>query len=151
MSGTAAPVTEATLSASSIWRSARALVQLDADRNLSVTNVEFGKVGADVADGGDTHRLGDGFRGNPKLGGDLGVGGYPQLRPVEFGAGNDIGDEPNTFGLAGQLGGRLRHGRRVASSNDELELALPVVLQKPVADIGHGAQTGADLQLQLAL
>ena len=64
---------------------APALVELHADRDLPVADVELGEVGADVADGGDAHRLGDGVGGDAEVGGEVGARLDADLRPVERG------------------------------------------------------------------
>ena len=97
------------MSDSSSCRSPRALlVELHADRHLAVADVELGEVGADVADGGDAHGLGDGLGGDAELGGDVGDRHHAQLGPVELGRRHDVGEQRNALGLAGQLGGDVR-------------------------------------------
>ena len=143
-SGTATPVAVETFSASRRCAiGARLLVELHADRHLAVADVELGEVGGDVADGGDAHGLRDGLGGHAEVGGDLGLRDDAQLGPVELGRGDHVGEQRQALGLAGQLGRDLRDGGRIAAGDDELELALAVVLQEPVADVGHaGADRG---------
>ncbi len=120
-SGTAAPEVVATLSDfQDLPVAARALLELHADRHLPVADVELGEVGADVADGGDAHGFRDRLGGDAELGGDVGDRHHAQLRPVELGRRDHVGEQRDALGLAGQLGGRVRDGGGIAARDHQL-------------------------------
>ncbi len=130
---------------------ARLLVELHADRHLAVADVELGEVGANVADGGDTDGLGDRLRGHAELRGELGLRIDAQLGAVQLGRRDDVGDHRNAPRLARQVRADLVDGLAIATGDDELELALAVILHEPEADVGLGRECAADLLLDLPL
>ena len=130
---------------------ARAVGQLDADRHLAVADVEFGEVGADVADGGDADGFGNRLGRNAKVGRDIRPWIDTQFRPVEFGGRDDVEKRWDALGLARQLGADAVDLCGVGAADDELQLALAVVLHEPVTDVGNAGEIAADLFLDFGL
>ena len=125
--------------------------QLHTDRHLSVDGVELGEVGTDVADRPHPHGLGDEVRGDTEIGGDAGFGADADLGTVERCRGEYVDEVGHGGRLALQLRRRLRDEAQVRPRNDEREIALPAVSQRPEPDVGLLPQDRTDDPVELLL
>ena len=125
----------------------RRLIELDPDRNETVAGVELGKIGVDVAERGDADRLRQRFGGDAEIGGDLTLRFDAKLWPVELGGRDRVLDRRNRAHLAGELVRRVVDFIDVGPGEDEREVALSVVVDEPIANVGRIGEHGADPHL----
>ncbi len=130
---------------------ARIVLELDADRHLTVAGIEFRQGRTDVADGGDTDRLRQALGGDAETCREFGAGPDTQFRPVERGFRNHVGDDRNPLHLRRQLAGDVVDDVAVDPGHDKRNRAQAVLVEEPEADVRNVFQFLADLELELPL
>ncbi len=130
---------------------ARAVLELDADRHLAVAGVELGERRTDVADGGDADGLRQAFGGDAKPRRQFGPRPDPQLRPVERGFRDHVGDDRNPLHLGRKLVGDVADDVAVDAGHDQRNRAQAVFVEEPEPDVRNVFQLLADIELEQAL
>ena len=129
----------------------RRLVELDPDRDQPIAGVELGEVGVDVAERSDADSVGQRLGRNAEIGGDLRLRRNAQFRPVELRRRDRILDRRDRPHLAGDLVGGRVDDVHVGAGDDQLQVALAVVLEEPVADVRLIGEDRAYRELQVLL
>src|SRR6202044_1521684 len=100
---------------------------------------------------GDADRIGQGLGRDPKIGGDLRVRHDAQFRPVELRRRDRVFDYGNRPHLARDLVGGVVDDGDVGARDDELQVALAVVLEEPEANVRLIGEKRANPQLHVLL
>ncbi len=116
---------------------ARLFVEQHADRDRPAAGFELCKRRADIADGRDPDGLRQALGRYAQTHGQIPARVDSQLRPIERGSRQDIGDHRKAPHLGGQLGRHVRDRGIVLAGHDESDVALAVLVEEPVTDIRY--------------
>jgi len=130
---------------------AQGLVEADADRDLTLREVELGKVGIVIAGGRDADAAGHGGGGDTEVGGTGEIGRDVDLGTLQAGAGGDVADALERAQLGGDgLAGQAQ-GFRILASENQLQVFTGLAGADRYAGTGEDGHALANLGFDGAL